>query len=544
MISWREKTYAVLPALAVRGQELRRSLRLVTMAWMWGVVWQTTLSGDQMRAFAQMIGFDNFAFGLMGAIPFLATFAQLPSAILVERIGFRKYTCLDTFLVSRAIWLAIAAVPFVIWPGKTGSSAAVVLVLTLFAGHHVLNNAAAPLWWTWMGDLIPRRIRGRYFARRSQITTVIMIAAIFLISFVVQAFSDPTLKGHENAADQPRLMLVLSLILGGGAIFGMIDVITHRRVRDIADTYSDRKPPRSFDFHLARPSEWTFVSAVRYGLAWPAVIWKELLQEPMSHPLFRTYVGFSFVIVFSGSIGGWFYIKHASEVLGISTFGINMLFMVVSPLSIIVTAKFWGKLIDHWGRRTSLFVATIITMTSALPWFFAGRGLVPMDFLADGMNDAVGWVVEAFGGAQGFTWIAAADHPLIWPYLMLATGATLGGFGWSGVGLAQSAVILGLVDLAKEKKNKYVAVSSLLINVGGAVGGLVGGVLAQSLKGIELQFWPIKWNNYLLLFAISMVARFGALAILRSMPDPQARPLKDLPRAFVARLASVLGRRP
>ena len=35
-MSWRRKSFDVLPALSVRGQPLRSSLRLVTAAWMLG----------------------------------------------------------------------------------------------------------------------------------------------------------------------------------------------------------------------------------------------------------------------------------------------------------------------------------------------------------------------------------------------------------------------------------------------------------------------------------------------------------------------------
>ena len=130
-MSWREKTYDVLPALSVRGKDLRQSLRLVTVAWMWGVVWMTCVSGDQMRAFAKMLGFNDFAFGLMGAIPFLATLGQLPAAIVVERTGLRKYLFLNCQIAARLLWLPIALVPLVIFPGPSGSVLAVVIVLTL-----------------------------------------------------------------------------------------------------------------------------------------------------------------------------------------------------------------------------------------------------------------------------------------------------------------------------------------------------------------------------------------------------------------------------
>lgn len=538
-MSWREKNYDILPALSVRGRDLRRSLRLVTVAWMWGIVWSTAISGDQMRAFVRMIGFNDFAFGLMGAIPFLASFAQLPSAILVERIGFRKHMSLDAFMISRILWIIVAMVPLVIWPGSGGSQTAVVIVLVLMAVSYILNMAAVPLWWTWMGDLIPRRIRGRYLARRHQLTTLVQIIAILIISLIVQHFADPAMKGHENAAAQPELMRVLAVLIAVCSVFGVMDVVLFRGVRDVADTFADRLPPKSFDFRFNFPNRWTILSGLRFAGHWLVVVWSELFHEPMNNRLFRSYVGYGFIITFTATVGGWYYIKHASEVLHFSTIGVNIVFWVIGPISAILTAKMWGRLIDHWGRRPSLVLATVVTMVSALPWFFAMPGLVDMGFVADAVN-AVSGVVGSIFGHSGYQLIDASQRPSIWPYALVSVAATLGGCGWSGVALAQSGVIMALCDAAKEKKNKYVAVSALIVNAGGVVGGLGGGVIAQAFSGSSWQAGPFVWNNYHLTFAAALLVRFVALALLRGMPDPQARPLRQLPLVAAQKLLRLI----
>ncbi len=84
MKTWRERSYEdVLPALSVRRKDLRKSLRTVTVAWMYGVVWMSCVSGSHVNTFARKLGFDDFAFGLMTAIPFVATFGQLLATVLI-----------------------------------------------------------------------------------------------------------------------------------------------------------------------------------------------------------------------------------------------------------------------------------------------------------------------------------------------------------------------------------------------------------------------------------------------------------------------------
>lgn len=100
-MSLRQRSYEVLPALSVRKAELRRSLRLVTAAWGLGIIWMTCISGSWMNTFRRMLGFDDFDFGLMQALPFVATFWNLASTILIERTGLRKYLFISCMVVSR-----------------------------------------------------------------------------------------------------------------------------------------------------------------------------------------------------------------------------------------------------------------------------------------------------------------------------------------------------------------------------------------------------------------------------------------------------------
>ncbi|MCD4699195.1 MAG: hypothetical protein K8R91_01305, partial [Phycisphaerae bacterium] len=178
---WRQKTYEVLPALSVRGKDLRSSLRTVTLAWMFGIVWMACISGSQMTVFCRMLGFTNRDFGILAAIPWAATLAQLVASVAIERTGLRKYPVIFYAGIHRILWIAVAAVPFLFRPGK----AAIWVFLGIFGISCVLAHLSVPRWHMWMSDLIPRRVRGRYFATRSlwtlPIQVVVVIAAGILL---------------------------------------------------------------------------------------------------------------------------------------------------------------------------------------------------------------------------------------------------------------------------------------------------------------------------------------------------------------------------
>ena len=107
-MSWRSKSYEVLPALSVRGPELRRSLRIVTAAWMFGVVWMVCISGSHVKVFGRILGFYDFAFGVMAALPWMASFGQIIAAVIIERTGLRKYQFIECVAINRLLWAAVA----------------------------------------------------------------------------------------------------------------------------------------------------------------------------------------------------------------------------------------------------------------------------------------------------------------------------------------------------------------------------------------------------------------------------------------------------
>jgi hypothetical protein len=117
-VSLRDSSFEVLPALRLRGPTLRAAMRRITLAWCFGVVWMVCCTtGSHVQVFAREIGFDDFAFGVLAALPFLATFGQVIASAFTDRIGQRKHFFLRYATMHRATWLLVAAVPLARWPG-------------------------------------------------------------------------------------------------------------------------------------------------------------------------------------------------------------------------------------------------------------------------------------------------------------------------------------------------------------------------------------------------------------------------------------------
>jgi len=515
----RLKSYEVLPALSIRRKNLRMSLRTVTVAWMMGVVWMSAIGGSHVKSFARMIGFNDLAFGFMAAMPFLATFGQIPATLIVERTGHRKYLFLYCMIVSRMLWLVIAAVPLLPIPSAT----AVVTMLALLGVSWFLAAMGGPPWFSWMGDMIPRRIRGRYMAHRNRLAGLVQVFVVIALGVVLDLV---TVEGApETPADQPLLLVVACVAFVVAGIMGTADILAFFRLREVVPTTPDKPRVPVIDIRIPPPERHDISTTVGYHLRQGLAVCKTVLLEPLGDRAFRSYVFYAAVMTFSVSLCGWYYWLQAMENLGFSKLGTNMLFMVIGPIAGIYTSTAWGKATDRWGRRPVLIIATIGTACSALPWLFITRQTPHPAF------------VDAIVGrtASLVSWIAGRDVMLLAPdapigaYLWAAVGCVIGGTAWTGIGLAQTSVMLGFSD--GPGRSKYVAACGVLISIGGALGGILGGTLAESLSFLQdSPIGPLLWNNWHATIALSSVTRIAGLAALIHMPDSGAGRVRDLVR--------------
>src|SRR5690606_34475875 len=92
---------------------VRRELQLLNSAWMLGTFWVFAISGAAMAQFAIALDTPAFGFGLLAALPFLASFLQLPGSYVLERFGNRRLLMLWSFSLGRLMWVAAAAVPWI-----------------------------------------------------------------------------------------------------------------------------------------------------------------------------------------------------------------------------------------------------------------------------------------------------------------------------------------------------------------------------------------------------------------------------------------------
>lgn len=134
-----------------------------------------------LSAFALFLKATTPQVGLLASVPpLLASMVQILSARLGRPGGRRKAIMLGGAALQAFAWLPIALLPLV-FPG-----AAVPLLILSVVLYHCGANLAAPQWGSLMGDIVPTRRRGRFFARRTRIVSLVTFLALISGGLLLQ----------------------------------------------------------------------------------------------------------------------------------------------------------------------------------------------------------------------------------------------------------------------------------------------------------------------------------------------------------------------
>jgi len=141
--------------------------RSIISAYANGLLWGTA-SGLASTTLVTYLAREYNATGLaidwLLSAPALVGLLRLFTPQLLESVGSRRKFCIGMFLASSVVLFAlpIVSAPHVL-PSRSQS---LVALGVAWAGYHVLEYMGTVALWSWFGDLVPRRIRGRFIGRR------------------------------------------------------------------------------------------------------------------------------------------------------------------------------------------------------------------------------------------------------------------------------------------------------------------------------------------------------------------------------------------
>ncbi len=422
-------------------------MRLSTLDGVFATQYVTLTGGPLLVAFLLALGATDFEVGLVAALPLLGQLLQPVGAEAVRRGGgWRKPVVLAGAVMDVLLWAASAAA--VVWLDRP---AALFVVLGVLALQQIPTALSAVSWTSWISDLIPQRLRGRYFGARN-------VACNGLAALT--ALAAGALIGR---AEDPLPMYLAAIGIGAAA-------------RAVSIAFLARQP----EPHPAQPAEGGFFAQ---------------LGPPLRDAGFRRYIAYAALFGFAVQVAAPFFTVFTIREAGLGP-GTAMLLTALSTSSNLVGQRVWGPLADRYGERQVLRAVGLAIALQPVWWLAAG----PSSF--------------------GIT--------------VMITASLTGGFVWGGQALATTNLMMRLAPEAG--KTAFFAVQAALAGAAGALGPLVGGVLAEAVTTGGLGPLP---STLKVVFVVSAVLRLGGWALLARVPEPAARPrlriayiIRDTARTF------------
>jgi len=123
-------------------------------------------------------GAKGFAISLILATPRLVGVLRLATPMLIASVGNRRLFCVRSFLASSGVLLLL---PILSAP-QTNISLAVSLAIlvSMWTLYHLLEFLGIVALWSWIGEVVPRSLRGRFIGRRAGLLNGFQVLGMLL----------------------------------------------------------------------------------------------------------------------------------------------------------------------------------------------------------------------------------------------------------------------------------------------------------------------------------------------------------------------------
>jgi MFS family permease len=311
----------------IRDSETLRLLNVIILSAAVGTFLFTAVGGAAFTGYASALGAGEFAFGLISALPVLASLFQLPISFLVQKSGKYKRFFMIGGIVQRVSWLVVAFIPHVIPVGGSRLWTLVVLVTLAAMGGSFVVITHMSL----MGSVVPIDIRGRYITTRQRVCTAFSLVAGLGIAFILDHV--PGVMGY-------------TIVFAAGGVLGLIDILM----------YSNHK------FIIPKnPEGSAFVKGV-----------KACFTSPKTRNFLLFWVLWSFVVNLSAPFFG----KYAIDILDLSYISIILFGQIVANILSLLVVSRWGVFLDRYGGAPMMMISGLFSTVTIAVWLFAVPGSV------------------------------------------------------------------------------------------------------------------------------------------------------------------------
>lgn len=307
-------------------RDVERGIRLNYVAGALSMVFVAAVMGMPLTMLLEALGAGGVLLGMVGTFNNLALSMQIPGAWFAQRLRQRKVYWFWTTIIHRLMWIIPAFIPFWLTDNPVRAAQWVVIIA---ASSAFLANASASSWHSWMADLIPEKMRSRFWGQRQSVVMAMFMVAVVASGYVLDLFEGKDYRGF----------FLVFLVC---ALAGALDIVIHYFVPEPAPKASES----------------------------PISIWLQFL-EPMKNKDFRRLtlaMGFWF---FGISFFGPYTQVYLKRVFHVSYSHLSLL-AVVASLSTIIFSYIWSYLMDRVGVRVFGALMAFTGPCLGIVWFFLG----------------------------------------------------------------------------------------------------------------------------------------------------------------------------
>jgi len=296
---------------------LKRSVFLSAMGSVIGTFFFALLGGNIWNRYLEAVGMIN-QIDLFMAITAFASVLQIFGSWALQRSGKRQLYFFGLLGLPRTIWFAMITVP--LWAPEDQNIRVLILGAMAFV-YWVTSGWGSNAWFSWMRDLVPERYRGRYWAYRSIMITVVSATWGLYAGYYLE--------------EMKLSLSAFEVIYGVGVVCGLLDITCF--------------------FWVGHPK-----MEVKHGEEAGMI---RMIKAAM-HPKFLKFIGVLSILWFSSSFEGLagYYMMRG---IGMEIYSMQMLGLFGTCVY-VVFGILWGFFLDRYGSKATF----IIGMTgSILPPF-------------------------------------------------------------------------------------------------------------------------------------------------------------------------------
>ena len=320
----------MVPKRKRQSKQIKSSLRISTVEGSWWAVMYGMVE-TYFGAFFEYLKYTSYEISILSTLPiFIGAVFQNLTGWFYDILRSRK-----TLLIILKCIQTIT-IPLILFAGY--SSGNYFLLLAFICLYYALAMSQMSPWTSWMGYLVPGRLRGRYFGNRSQVVRIFMLISSLLAGAILNSYEE------SNTFNGFIIIFSLGMVANFGSIYYL------NRQYEPEDTNDDEiieinSSNTNMDSGLKRFITYDSLSEFSFHVSGP------LMMVYWLRDLKFDYIELAILI-------------NVSQVLG------------------LFSMRYWGKRIDNNGSYSTIrFTSFCIAI---FPMFWVGIYYLPNELILAG----------------------------------------------------------------------------------------------------------------------------------------------------------------